>query len=120
MTPQEYENQFSESEANRKAELLKINKAHDTILLKLATEYANDNNPIIVGDVVASLTQKIIVEKIVVEWSFGTLKPHMSYHGKSLIFMEKDVSNDDKYSYIYQTSVTEINGKPYKYKQNKS
>ncbi len=116
MTPQEYDKQLSELEANQKAELKRLETAHKDTKFNLGVEYAKANNDVKIGDTVGTNSTAIIVSSMKYHtMSLGGERPSMVYYGKPVKVNGKNTKKDLPDMQVYQCNMTELNGNSYKY-----
>ncbi len=83
----------------------------------LREQYAIENNPVKVGDVVTDHYHTIRVEKMCI---YGYLVPFMKYHGTELTKQgEPKKRQPVPDNPVFQSNVVSINGVPYKYEEDK-
>ena len=93
-----------------------IQEQHDEQLKLLNKEFALDNNPVKVGDVIKDHYKIIRVEKFILSSAMnGT--PILKYRGTRLTAKGEPAKREKDDNAIYQNNVTEINGKPYKFEE---
>lgn len=104
---------MTKEEFNRKKNAIEIKR--DVEMKALIKEFATQNNPIKVGDIVTDHYQTIKVESIGIHsYKYGANYPECVYKG---ILVKKDGTpmKRTKYSNAYQSNVLFINKQPYKY-----
>ena len=93
-----------------------IQEQHDEQLKLLNKEFALDNNPVKIGDVIKDHYKIIRVEKFIL--SSTTLGvPILKYRGTRLTAKGEPSKRDKDDNAVYQNNITEINGKPYKFEE---
>lgn len=93
-----------------------LQEQHDEQLKLLNKEFALDNNPVKVGDVIKDHYKIIRVEKFILSMTMnGT--PILKYRGTRLTAKGEPAKREKDDNAIYQNNITEINGKPYKFEE---
>ena len=93
-----------------------IQEQHDEQLKLLNKEFALDNNPVKVGDVIKDHYKIIRVEKFILSSTMnGT--PMLKYRGIRLTAKGEPAKREKDDNAIYQNNITEINGKSYKFEE---
>lgn len=93
-----------------------IQEQHDEQLKLLNKEFAIDNNPVKVGDVIKDHYKIIRVEKFFLSNTMnGT--PMLKYRGIRLTAKGEPTKREKYDNAIYQNNITEINGKSYKFEE---
>lgn len=104
---------MTKEEFNRNKHAIEIKR--DVEMKALIKEFATQNNPIKVGDIVTDHYHTIKVESISYRsYQYGTNYPECVYVG---VLVKKDGTpmKRTKYSDAYQSNVLFINQQPYKY-----
>ena len=83
----------------------------------LRKQYAIEHNPVKVGDIVTDHYHTIRVEKMCI---YGHPVPFMRYHGTELTKQgEPKKRQPVSPNPVFQCDIVSINGKPYKYEEDK-
>lgn len=82
----------------------------------LDIRYARESCPVKIGDVVTDHYKTIQVEKFILYYDYHSM-PCMSFIGLRLTKAGKPAKRDKYDNKVFLQNVTQINGKPYKYKE---
>lgn len=93
-----------------------IQEQHDEQLKLLNKEYALENNPVKIGDVIKDHYKIIRVEKFILCSSMHNT-PMLKYRGTRLTAKGEPSKREKDDNAVYQNNITEINGKPYKFEE---
>lgn len=93
-----------------------IQEQHDELLKLLYKEFALENNPVNVGDVIKDHYKFIRVEKFTLCSSIHNT-PMLKYRGTRLTAKGEPYKRETDDNTIYQSNITEINGNPYEFEE---